>query len=113
MNKPQIQDLCEFKNIRRTQILDDCCKNIIDDNKEYIFSNHFSKTKCKIYNKNILNAHFSIFKSMLQQVRHTLLSKTKFTMKDGVRTHYTVYYIEKRIYNFYLYIEFFIYIYKL
>lgn len=92
---PPIYDLCEFKDFSREKMLCDECKNVINDNKKYIFDNGFDKIKCGAYQKTQENQHFSIFKGILSQVGHKLCSKTRNSYATGTRLVKTFYYIKK------------------
>lgn len=93
--KPQIDNLCDFK-MSRDEILSDECRDVINENKQYIFESGFSKSECKVYQTKIINKHFSLFKGMINQVKgYVLCSKTKIKTQNYERTPYTGYYIDK------------------
>jgi hypothetical protein len=80
----------------RDEILSDVCKDLINENKNYIFENGFSKNRCKVYQTKIINKHFSLFKGMVNQVKgYVLKSKTKVKTHNYERTPYIDYYIDK------------------
>lgn len=98
IDKPKINDLCDFK-LSRDNFLCDAVIKVFDDNKTYIFENEFDKKKCKAYQSKIVHKHVSIFRGMLKQANYILISKTKFKTCNYVKTPYTMYYINKNQYN--------------
>lgn len=51
MDRDKIEDLCDFKDIPREELIDAKCAKIFVDNRDYIFANNFSKHECQIYQK--------------------------------------------------------------
>lgn len=94
MNKKKIYDLENFDDVRRDEILNDECKQIIDDNRNYIFENGFSKEECMVYQTKLKYPHLSLFKGMLKHIGYELMSKNRSKRSDGVRDMFTVYYIK-------------------
>ena len=94
INKPKINDICDFK-MTRDDFLSDGVVKVFNDNKKYIFENEFNKKKCKAYQSKIVYKHVSIFRGMLKQANYTMISKTKFKTNNYVKTPYTMYYINK------------------
>jgi len=95
MNLEQIDDLSNFADIQRGELLDKKYGKIIDDNKDYIFKNGFNKHECNIYQTNVKNLHLSILKGMLKQVGYKLCSKNYKKMENKTTKNYTAYTIKK------------------
>jgi len=71
----KIKKLDDFVNIKRVIILTEKTIKVINDNKDYIFQNGFSKVGCRIYYKHIKTPHFTILKGMLKEVGYEIVSK--------------------------------------
>lgn len=93
MNKKKIENLIDFIDIRRDDLLSNNCKKVIDDNRDYIFENGFSKEECMVYQKKLRNPHLSVFKGILKQVGYELTSKNKSKRSNGVRDMFVMYYV--------------------
>jgi hypothetical protein len=92
----EIHDLEDFIDIRRDDILSDKVKNIIDENRDYIFeTNGFDKAGCMIYQKNLKNPHFSIIKGILNEVGFEMIAKSKADYINKKKIAYRDYYIKK------------------
>jgi hypothetical protein len=91
----QINKLIEFIRVKRDVIISEETNKIIDDNKEYIFNNGFSKVGCKVYHTYIKTPQFSILKGMLKEIGYEMKSKTSSKYVDKVREMYMVYTICK------------------
>lgn len=78
IDKDEIKSIDEFVDIRRDDLLNDDVKELIEENKTYLFNkNGFSKTDCKIYQTNIKFPHFSIIRGILKEVGYELISENK------------------------------------
>jgi len=95
MGLNKVDDLCNFINIRRDELLDEKYAKLLDDNKEYIFNNGFSKYECQFYQKKVRNIHISMLKGMLKQIGYTLCSKNHKKMVKGEFLTHTTYSIQK------------------
>lgn len=92
----EINELCEFVEIKRDELIDDKCLKIINDNMKYIFKNGFNKTECNVYQK-IKYLQLSILKGMMKQIGYVLNSRNKKKMINGISSIHTVYYVHKKI----------------
>jgi len=93
--KPKINNLCDF-TMTRDEILSDECCDVINNNKQYIFENGFSKTDCKVNQSGTKYKHFSLFKGMIGQIEgHLLQSKLRFKSRNYEREAFTEYHIVK------------------
>jgi hypothetical protein len=90
-----IDDLCDFYDIKRDELIEENCSKIFNENKEYILNNGFNKAECKIY-QNIKYVHLSILKAMLKKIGYSLQSKNNKKMIKGITTMHTTYYIKKK-----------------
>jgi hypothetical protein len=95
MNKEQINDICDFVNVRRNELIKNEYLELINKNKDYIFSNGFNKHECQIYQPKIKYGHISILKGMLKQLGHMLKSINYKTIIGGDAKAYTTYSIQK------------------
>lgn len=96
IKKPQIDNVCDFR-MSRDDILSDECKNVINENKKYIFESGFNKSDCKIGQSGTKNKHFSLFKGMVGQIEgHSLQSKLKFKTHNYERESFTEYHIVRK-----------------
>jgi hypothetical protein len=98
MNRDEIIDFVEFKNIRRDELLNKNCKDVINENLKYIFDNGFDKKKCGYYGLNsqtLKNSHLSIIKGMLKEIGYKLASKTLCRSINGEKIFYCSYKIKK------------------
>jgi hypothetical protein len=96
MGKDEIQNMCDFKNIHRDELIQDKYKNIIDVNLAYILNNGYRKSKCMVYQqKTIKHYHLSIIKGMLKSIGYKLLSTKRSKISNEERNIYTTYHIEK------------------
>ena len=92
----EIHDLEDFIDIRRDDILSDKVKNIIDENKDYIFeTNGFNKAECMVYQKNLKNPHFSVIKGILNEIGFEMIAKSKADYINKKKIPYRDYYIKK------------------
>jgi hypothetical protein len=96
MNKTQINDLSEFIDIRRDDMVSDKCAEVINDNKKYIFDNCFDRHQCQVYQTKVAHKHISILKGMLKQIGYVLLSKNHKKMVKGVYESHTTYSIQEK-----------------
>jgi hypothetical protein len=71
----KIKKLDDFVNVKRDIILKESTIKVINNNKDYIFDNGFSKVGCRIYYKNIKTPHFTILKGMLKEIGYEITSK--------------------------------------
>ena len=94
-NIAQINKLNEFIRIKRDIILSNETNKVIDDNKEYIFNNGFSKAGCKIYYRNIKTTHFSIIKGILKEIGYDMKSKLGSKTINKIKESFMVYTIIK------------------
>jgi hypothetical protein len=84
MNMVKIKDFLEFKNVRRELLISEDFKNLVEDNKDYIFTEGgFSKHDCGVYSKQIKTPQISIFKGMLNQIGYELESESKRKTTKG------------------------------
>ena len=95
MNKDQVNDICEFVDVRRNELLKIEYSELINENKDYIFSNGFNKHECQMYQPKIKHSHISILKGMLKQLGHTLKSINHKTIIGGEAKAYTTYSVQK------------------
>jgi hypothetical protein len=97
MNKNEINDLCQFTDINRDELIKDKYANLINEQKDYIFNcTGFNKYICQVYQKKVTNVHISILKGMLKQIGYELISKNHKKMIKGVYNTYTSYSIHVR-----------------
>ena len=96
IGKKEINELEEFVDIPREDILSDSCKNVMDDNKDYIFENGFNKTECMLYQTKIKVKHLSILKAMLKKIGYKLHSIHSGRRINGKKKPYTTYTITKQ-----------------
>jgi len=94
-NIAQINNLTDFIRIKRDIILSNETNKVIDDNKEYIFNNGFSKAGCKIYFKNIKTTQFSIIKGILKEIGYEMKSKLGSKTINKIKESFMVYNIVK------------------
>ncbi len=94
MDKDEIKDLQDV-NFDRDILREDRFVKLLDDNKEYIFSNEFNKHQCQIYQTRVKNSHISMLKGMLKQVGYTLFSKNQKKMTKGVYESHTIYFVKR------------------
>lgn len=97
MNKEQINNLCDFIDIRRDELSNEKYDKIVKDNCDYIFKNGFNKHECKYYQTNIKNQHLSILKGMLKQLGYGFSSKSHKKTINRMNESYTTYAIVKNI----------------
>jgi hypothetical protein len=95
MGKEEIQDLCEFIDVRREELIKDKYSGIINDNLKYVFNNGFLRSECMVYQKTIKYRHLSIMKGMLKSVGHELCSKRTHRTINNIRVEDTFYSIKK------------------
>jgi hypothetical protein len=96
MEKEEIPNICDFKNIYRDELIKDKYKKIIDDNLTYIINNEFSKNTCMVYHqKKIKNYHLSIIKGMLKSINFKLSSKKIIRYINKEKHTYIVYYVDQ------------------
>ena len=95
MGKKEINNLCDFVDVRRDIMMDTKYKNIFESNSDYIFKNGFSKMECGVYQKIIKNPQISILKGMLKKIGYELCSKHRSSKTNNERETYTVYHIQK------------------
>ncbi len=91
MNKKEINELCQFVDINRDELIKDEYADIIDKHKKYIFDNGYDKYICQVYQKKVANKHISILKGMLKQIGYELFSKNHKKMIKGIYHTYTLY----------------------
>lgn len=96
MGENEIDDLCEFVNVRRDVLIDDKYAKLINDNKDYIFENGFNKYQCQIYQTKVKTIHISILRGMLKQIGYELYSKNHKRTINGVFESHTTYSIQER-----------------
>lgn len=94
MNRNTVNDICEFKNISREELMDDTCAKILIGNRNYIFANGFSKHECQFYQKKVVNVHFSMLKGMLKQTGYVLSSKNQKKMINNTQKTITTYNVQ-------------------
>ena len=87
----QIKTLEEFVNINREVILTEETIKVMDNNKDYIFENGFSKAKCRIFYKNIKTPHFTLLKGIIKEVGYEITSKAISRYIDKIRVLKMVY----------------------
>jgi hypothetical protein len=95
LKEKEIENLENFPTIRRDDILCDECKNVMEENYDYIFKNGFNKTECMVYQKKVKNVHFSILRAMLKKIGYHLRPLHKSTRNNGEKIQYTAYDIVK------------------
>ena len=71
----KIKKLDDFVNIKRDVMLTEQSIKVINDNKDYIFENGFSKVGCRIYYKHIKTPHYTILKGMLKEIGYEIVVK--------------------------------------
>jgi len=95
-NKPQIQDILEFKNITRQEILKQENLNKLNEMETEMYK-HFDKMKCGFYRKND-NYPITFFRQMLKELGYKAIrvEKDKTINIDGVnyRKKFMIYHIE-------------------
>ena len=95
MNKDEINDLCKFKDIHRDDLINDVCKNILEENKTYISDNGFDDLHCSMYEARLKYPQISMLKYILKKINYDLKSKSKSKIIDGERNVSTVYFIKE------------------
>jgi len=91
--KPPINDLCDFSNFPRKLLTGELCKNVFNQNLDYVFANGFGKTECKNYNKTVVNPHISLLRTILKKSGYDLCGKNKVTGTGedrSIDTHYSI-----------------------
>ena len=95
-NKPQIQDILEFKDITRQEILKDENLNKLNEMETELYK-HFDKDKCGYYRKTD-NYVINFFRQMLKEIGYKAITSRKDrTVKiNGVsyRKKFMIYHIE-------------------
>jgi hypothetical protein len=99
MEKEKIENLEEFKNINRDDLLQDKCKKVIENNEVYILDK-YKKSEIRYYQKERLGTYvISVLKGMIGKLDgYEFTSKNhknqKITKKSK-KTNYTSYCIKK------------------
>jgi len=87
INKDQIYDLTEFKNIDRLDIVREENKVILDKMANRLFK-HYDKYKCGYYRKSP-NIVFNCMRNMCKDIGLNMTKKRRNKIKEGiVKTHY-------------------------
>lgn len=93
LGKEEINDITEFKNIDRLDIISDINKDIFDDMKDEILE-HFEKTSINYYQRSAVTSYsLTLLKKMVPQIGYVAIS-TKKDITERVnniayrRTHY-------------------------
>ena len=95
-NKPQIQDILEFKDVTRQEILKQENLDKLNEMENDMYK-HFDKMKCGFYRKND-NYPITFFRQMLKEIGYKAIrvEKDKTINIDGVnyRKKFMIYHIE-------------------
>lgn len=96
MGKNKIQNLEDFKDIRREELVKKECEQVITNNEEYIFG-HFKKSKLGYYTRNAVKSYIlTILKNMVKEIdNYKFVSKNHKNKKKSDKTNYTTYCIKK------------------
>lgn len=94
INKPQIDDFCDFKRISRQELMSDQCKQIIAENVNYAFESGFKKKDFTQYIRESKSSHVAFLRALLKIIGYDLYGKNgSMTDENGKRTR-VFYYIK-------------------
>lgn len=99
VEKPSIKTLIEFTDFPRDLMISDVCKNIVDQNMNFIFENGFTRSECKTYCKVVKNPHITILRAILKKIGYDLSGGQKNVKECGSKNRFLTYYSIKKIRN--------------
>lgn len=97
LGKDPIQNINNFKNIKRTDISSNECKQIVLNKRQEIIRTGFKKNIYGFYNSSGLkNAHINVLKNMCKELGYQICSARQEKMIKGVKTSTTYYFIKTK-----------------
>lgn len=96
MGKEEINNLCDFKNIDREDIITDDNKQVAFDMENEMFG-PFDKWKCGYYSRNKVKTYvMSVLRGMTQELGLEFQNKAKRVQKDNKCSSHTFYSIGQK-----------------
>jgi len=93
MEKPEIDDLCDFVKIPRKTLIGETYKNIVNENMKYVFENGFIKTEFAPYLKSLKSPHIAFLRDMLKKIGYDMPGKNRTVYtgeKKRTETFYSI-----------------------
>lgn len=97
IDKQPIQNLSDFKDIHRDDMICSDIINVFNQNKKHMTDNGFDDLEYVTYEKNLKYPHLSMVRCVLKKVNCELKSKNKSKTVEGKRIVSTVYFIQNNI----------------
>ena len=95
IEKPEITDVSNFSKISRKSLKSELCKNIINENMNYIFENGFNKVEFAPYLKSLKSPQIAFLRAMLKQIGYEMQGKNRTVYSGDTKHTETFYFLQK------------------